>query len=748
MINKKIALIILIFILLGIIIFTTVKLVNKSPPSPSPPSPPQPQPPPPPPPPPPPKPPPKIYPQPNITNCQIDNDNKIDCMGNIGIDEKTCLSNKNCCYNPDKTPRSDKTVTPRCYRKQQKNSGKRLAKERYYSYGKTITEGGVIPSYSNTMDSHEGDILDSNSQFRAPIYTINYAPFNKKPYVDWDSASGMLCGNSWGRPSEQARIFYNLLSLYSSDSILSDMDIKTRRNFIGNIYYKKDSTKSVSYSPALWSDWQSNLYVQGAFCNDPNFKEWGQGLRYINGFMGSSSSEWGLRNNDYIYYYHAGATYGYGSCSLFVPASMTDNFKGTILEGNDIAFVASNNYDYDDKNTKSVIAYVTYKLDNYPSYYTTIDSLNNLLWEGLNYVFNTNTSIDDYIIANAGMTPTLGYYYLDKNGKNISDWVTLTLQYNSSGILESTPTGKLYPFKNEYLGNTIEPAYYFGSGTKPITAIMVANALYRATKNKWNNIDDFTKWYMGPYTNITYGQSIQSAVMKKILPLATSNYYETIVGKDKTITATIQDLLENYIFNENACKLKGYSQDKCPNSICYQSGNTNCTCNTIVEKDFNNIFMNNVSIFDLASMRAGIPDADTITGYTSKFSNKGAWLGLDTIDQYYGRTHSFGPLEYVSELIGFDWVPGFSWDNNKQVWYPNTAGKEATWLSPALYSSSGYTLLGSFLWFLDYSNESKRWWEINLNKSFLPKNLQNLINFAGTSGNNGINYMININESF
>ena len=260
---------------------------------------------------------------------------------------------------------------------------------------------------------------------------------------------------------------------------------------------------------------------------------------------------------------------------------------------------------------------------------------------------------------------------------------------------------------------------------------MVVNALYRVTKDKIGT--NFTNWYCGPYL-YNNGASIQAAAMKDILPHATSNYNETIgENVNNSVTDTIQNLLTKYIYNNNACNYKASSDQKCPNNTFDGTG-----CTPLSTKEFNDIFMNNVTVYDIACMKAGIPDADSLS------LNNGT---RDTIDQTKHRIHSYGPIEYVSELIGFDWHPGYYLDNNE--WRPYAPGKDITYFPPTMYSSSGFTLLGSFLWFLDKNDgTTKEWWEIDINSSFLPTNLQNLINFAGTSGNNGTKYMIKKGEPF
>jgi len=116
-------------------------------------------------------------------------------------------------------------------------------------------------------------------------------------------------------------------------------------------------------------------------------------------------------------------------------------------------------------------------------------------------------------------------------------------------------------------------------------------------------------------------------------------------------------------------------------------------------------------------------------------------LQLDYIDQIIGRTQSIGPINYVRELIGFNWIPG--WKNKST---PNTFGFNGKG-PPGEYSSSGFSLLGTILWILDPLGPKKiekaiDWSLININKSFLPPSLENNNNFAGTSGNGGNKYFV------
>ena len=355
-----------------------------------------------------------------------------------------------------------------------------------------------------------------------------------------------------------------------------------------------------------------------------------------------------------------------------------------------------------------------------------------------------------------------------------------------------------------------EPSFFFGSGTKPITASLVTSGLFKLWKEKYPNQDPkrFLDWYGGPKNN---RGDTGAVTYKEIYTLANgfpnSNFYETLApdsntqsgkGKKQTIKDWIYCCMKNdpkndceaqtSLFCSNTCKLLNpkpldpsfntYPSTSpnpyCPDSICRwawenedgspATANPNsanfwqdvsCNCPVIQPTEYNEI-LQNLSVFNVGMMRSGIPDADSI------------WL-LDTASQKASRIHSIGPIEFVSEIIGFDWNPGWgngkplvqSWDipqlnsynsgdysNAPKSVYQNTNipfnyGGSNTVPSDypaAQYSSSAFTFLGTLLWLLKDSNGSKEWWQIDLN-SFLPKSLYSLINFAGTSGNGGSNYM-------
>lgn len=712
------------------------------------------------------------------------------CVKSNDCSSQVCMSKSQCeknCSPSTPTP----TPTP---------ISKRVANERYYSYAKTILEGGVMPSIETAMDSLENDSLDDQ---KTPIFSINYGIWKNKNYVDWDASSGLLCGNTWGKPSNQAEIFYNLISLNSKDPILGDVNF--HKDYLNTLFYNQgecptDSdwkvTNCILQAPAnctgkmaLWGSdgkstpdclcCQNNVWGTNPGCSNSNSDCYFNPMNYNTGFMGFNSYNLGLpTKNDNTVWGHFGSTYGYNSLTIIIPSSSKYFINSPLLKGIDITFVSvQNSSDVDQQNHASIIGEIIQQNKNI----TTIDDLTQYITQAIQNVYNKLKNQQHSGITK-DLNNTVGFYYIDNNNNPQSGWRTVRIDSANNPVTVE----KQYPFKGKFLGYHEEPSYYFGSGTKPITAMLVTKAIYDQYKNKNQNTTNFIDWYIGSgyegnraysYTgNETYG----AVTMGEILKLAPDTKYIETLNDGKT-SETIQNLITKYIYTKDACKYKGKSQDTCPSSICQQwwgddnycwevtnGGNPqgwpgtwvkdpnnpggwmppnypyDCKCPTIDTSSFPNIFFNMMGPYDLSNMRCGIPDADTLSNNINKFlpGNKGQ-TALDTIDQLYNRAHSIGPVGYASELIGLDWIPGYN-DSN----YPNTAGLSIPTLPPASYTSSGYTLLGCLLWIFDPNNTTQTdWWNIDINNSYLPKKLSQLINFAGTSGNNGTKYMVQKGET-
>ena len=344
---------------------------------------------------------------------------------------------------------------------------------------------------------------------------------------------------------------------------------------------------------------------------------------------------------------------------------------------------------------------------------------------------------------------------------------------------------------NKDLCNTQnEKSYYFGSGTKPLTSAMVVGQIFKLWRKTYPNKDvsEFLTFYGGKDIHGAPPSVTYSDLFKMTNGFEKSKFTETVTQPSNTqiptsgkpITQTMQEWLfccpDNglikscpgntslYCSNscekicpvpldtqkyggkcaspfcpDNICTWTRYSDYKNtpatidPNSLPFVKG-IDCTCTPVNPTEYQNI-LQNLSIYDVSMMRSGIPDSDS------------AWL-VDASALLSSRTRGIGPVQFASEILGFDWKP--NWKKSDNSYVPNTESisgsvakfgkiKKST-SPPAQYSSNAFTFLGILLWLLyDTKGETKDWTNIDLN-SLLPRRLQHMINFAGTSGNGGSKY--------
>lgn len=651
------------------------------------------------------------------------------------------------------------------------NTNERVAINRYYSYAKTVLEGGVIPSLS-CVNCYGGGPLNGQAfttignpemDNGSPIYQIDYGPWKGQTFVDFDSSSGLMCGNSWGQPSKQAEIIYNILSLSAPNPVIQNKYV--HRKFVKELYYN-------GTEPPKWKDWQGSHVIQPPKCYKST-QYFMNGNVYLGGFMG-------LRYNfcqEYICWGHFGETYGYTSLSQFFPKTITNNFYG-LLKNLDVVFVLAQNTDTQTQTAlNNALNLLCYQLTNSSQFsINTEKDLQNAISKAIYWAYCSNTAggtacsepIKNYTNLN-GLTMTIGYYFIDNGNTTYQNSVTMSV---INKVIKQ-PTYD-YPFNHEFLGadGGREPAYYYGSGTKPITTFLVTNAICKAwfNNNKKGTSEEFLEWYRGTGLDKNVYKTYKAITMKDILNLPNQSYYLETIEKytkfkdEKNIgnptftvaTNTIQKWYDIIFSNDNdlACSWRGLSQDtkRCPTNQCYEildaTGNPSSkpfeTCSCITITKLNDIFYNNLSPIDLLNMNSGIPDADTVLTGTKGLIPSPNALQLDYIDQLIGRTQSIGSMNYIRELVGFNWIPGWS-SHNKNI-VPNTYGVDGQNL-PGEYSSSGFTMLGSILWILDPHGEktqstAKNWTEIDINDSFLNSKLKTNNNYAGTSGNGGEKYFV------
>lgn len=349
-----------------------------------------------------------------------------------------------------------------------------------------------------------------------------------------------------------------------------------------------------------------------------------------------------------------------------------------------------------------------------------------------------------------------------------------------------------------------EPSFYFGSGTKPVTATLVASKLYKLWRSLYphKKPSEFIEWYAGRKNAYGLRGGVDAVSFKDLFTLtkgfAKSQFTESLSTKsntqaadssDKTYTQTLQEwlfccptegLMRNCpagtsLFCDNSCdkicpipldstsfsnkctpplcpddlcswawcepkgvytssrNRQGYAKPTCtgskvnpkdPNGSPWLKGVEWCSCPVVLPRDYAHI-LNNLSIYNIAMMRAAIPDSDSI------------W-GVDTAAQLASRTNPIGPIQFVAEILGFDWNPLWS-EQGPLVSSMDADYSEDTINPAAMYSSSAYTFLGILLWLLTDSGGRRDWSTIDLN-AMLPKELYCLINFAGTEGRHNKKY--------
>lgn len=632
----------------------------------------------------------------------------------------------------------------------------RLANNEYYSYALTVLKGGVIPSMSCVKCGPDGTANVNGQIFStignpqldngSPLYQIDYGPWKGQTYVDFDASSGLMCGNSWGQPSKQAEIIYNILSLSAPNPVIEDEGIY--KAFVSETYYDNGNVPT-------YSSWQGSCILQPPKCYGNN-DMWSHGMIYVGGFMGLS---YGSGSNN-ISWGHFGETYGYTSLSQFFSGKVSG--FGGILENADVVFVAAQNSDTNGQTAcgnaiTSLIAQLSGDINE--------QTLNQAIIKAITWAYcNSQGCAEPKVnyLSYPGTTMTIGYFFIDKNGLSHRGSQTLSV---IDGSLQVPTT---YTFTNsqcqvEYLGadGGREPAYYYGSGTKPITVSLTVNALSKAWRrnNPLGSPKQFMQWYRG--TGLVNGiySCYGALTMGGILNMTNQSYYKETVQKytdnrdptnigSPTFTNSTKIIQDWYgeIYTNNGCSWKGLSQDlqKCPSNMCYELPDTAIGCSCATNKDLNDIFMNKLTPVSMNNMRGGVPDSDTLGVPATGLVPSTGSLQLDYIDQVIGRTNPIGPINYLRELIGFNWVPGWEVTNS-----PTTPGFFNSFNPPAQYSSSGFTLLGTILWVLDPNGPKSRdkavnWSKIDINGSFLPSALKSNNNYAGTSGNNGTRYFVSV----
>jgi hypothetical protein len=696
-------------------------------------------------------------------NCNYVGDPGKSCGGECGTKEGCRGADPRCCFTKN---HSDPDGVPAwCYYPEngKKCYDKRQALENYYSFAKTISLGGVIsPNPGNTLVDYiletDGDFenngLSTDDGVSLP-YTVVSGDGVKTTLLDWDSSSGGMCGNSWGAPSDLARIYFNMLS-YSAPTPLINAEV--HKAYLDKIIYNPVSYTMINQGPDCIGTVKKSVCGPASVFMD--------GDVYNAGFM-LMGNGWG----------HYGDTYGYTTIAEFFPEWYGKNagywLAGSWLHGLGFAMVGSQNTEIENASETAVYDFLA-DTTNVIDAATAREYLYRAIVRSLtHYLADPSYGYaEDHVV-------TVGIYAYDPGTQeSYKVWASACVMKDSSGKLVAGACGTRYPGPKQdgdvYLGVEVEPRYYFGSATKPITSQMVVNAAYERVWQaglvtdfaNYNN--DFITWYAGSVSTDTRNAGLYGigAVTMGQLAKYTNNFtksqYQESLGR-LPVSGSVQDLLYKILYSAKACETKYCSRlinvldnegndsatcDNCPSNICLGVNSTGCkscgeccTCVAIPTSQYSDVFENKVSLYDLSMMRAGIPDADTIGIPRFRGYAPGGPVSVDTLAQVMSRTHAIGNVEYLAELPGFDWVGGWTRHDNK-YWSPTSPGIHKSGYPSARYTSSGFTLLGTVLWLLDDTRGEKRGWQtINLNQ-YLPAALESLLNFGGTSGNGGTKYMV------
>jgi hypothetical protein len=555
-------------------------------------------------------------------------------------------------------------------------------KQKYFSYLK-LTDCQKYPSkcvISTPWGTPQGNLNSMNW----------WNPLTKSSF-DWDVSSGLFDGNGYGRPSDCAKVLFNIMSLTAKSPIVSSDKYKNN-DTIAQHYARKflrgDLTPSLSDN-ILTVNWSAGLFsyncgIMGLkCCYDDKNPTSGQDVRQY-----CTSTDLPCEKGKPLWG-HAGSTYGSKVYGIFIP-------KGSHkFLPEDCAIMAAVNTQIDicsnfPGSWSSCTAGFLAKL---PPDNSITDS--NTFRQKIKETAKSWCTLVSNNYNYPGATITLGFYMQNFYGKEIQTWSTINTDCNFTNCPDNCPCPNLQTEINKNIGKTIEPSYLLGSFTKPVTAALVVNGLYNLYKKKKIN-KDFFEWFK----TVSFGD----------LGKLTSNFNQGAhqIFTD-TMTAGIGSVgypgapitlpMSSFLYDCDPPACKGIycpcSRQGCDKNVnqwfknttdstkagVYSWNNTICSNTNIKPSKNYSEWFNKLTPYQLLMMRGGIPDADT--------------LGIDTVYQQRYRTHPFGPIEFLYEWNGFIRPPGAKC---KDIPNKCSAGKPDNYA--AEYSSSGYTLVGILLYLL------------------------------------------------
>ena len=159
------------------------------------------------------------------------------------------------------------------------------------------------------------DINNNGTYKVSPVVQVKMRTGNVK-FVDWDSTSGVMDGNSWGPCSGMAEIYMNIFSPTAENPILS--------KDIHSVYVNE----FLNYNGSNWKELYNNQ-IRAPYCMGGN--AWSQGSTYNCGAMGPdwinlydrATAPYGV----IPCYGHLGETYGSCSGHIYFPGGKLTPYK-------------------------------------------------------------------------------------------------------------------------------------------------------------------------------------------------------------------------------------------------------------------------------------------------------------------------------------------------------------------------------------------------------------------------------------
>lgn len=339
---------------------------------------------------------------------------------------------------------------------------------------------------------------------------------------DWDASSGLFCGNAYGTCLGLAELVYNCISPIAPPD--------TR--IMGNVQSEYYSELLDYAKHPLWNNQLLPPAVYEEQCGDALW--WGNGLVYNVGWMGLWTRWWAWKDvgggswrNDW-FNGHIGATYGYRSVHVYVPMGTHPQ-----LPSLDFVLVAAKNTEWGGNTTilqvvQNALGWIytggrpLQPAELEQQLQTALDASvwswgvdrQAALASGL--VVYENADSPDSTPLMPGTRVSLALYSQGTSIQVNAVYAPTPLGTNADGV----PS-----YRSECDGDAI---FFFGSGTKPVTASFVASRLYALWSVSYpdRSFEHFLKWY----------RSVSFAELWTLTSgFSTCSYVEDIDGDQRTM---------------------------------------------------------------------------------------------------------------------------------------------------------------------------------------------------------------------